>query len=206
MWPNSMHHRGPVPRRSVKPALAAALPLAMLFAACSPNMRDQPKYKPLAESKLFTDGRAAQPALPGTVARGHLKEDRRFFTGKVEAGLAGTVPLPVDRALLARGRERFGIFCTPCHGLVGDGNGMVIQRGFRQPPSFHIERLREAPDGHYFDVMTAGYGAMASYASRIPPRDRWAITAYIRALQLSQNARLEDVPAEQRSRLLEKAK
>jgi mono/diheme cytochrome c family protein len=190
--------------RPVRLTVAAALPLVLISAGCSPNMRDQPKYKSLAESKLFNDGRAAQPALPGTVARGHLKTDRRFFTGKAEAGLVGTVPLPVDRALLARGRERFGIFCTPCHGLVGDGNGMVVQRGLRQPPSFHIERLREAPDGHYFDVMTAGYGAMASYASRIPPRDRWAITAYIRALQLSQNAKLEDVPAEQRSRLLGK--
>jgi len=179
--------------------------LLLLFAACSPNMRDQPKYRSLAKSDIFPDGRASRQPVPGTVARGQLKTDQRFHTGRVSAGLVGSVPFPVDRQALERGRERFGIFCTPCHGLVGDGNGMVVQRGFRRPPSFHIDRLREAPDGHYFDVITNGYGAMASYASRIPPRDRWAITAYVRALQVSQNARLEDVPAEERQ-LLERTR
>ncbi len=185
--------------------LATIALLLLICAACSPNMRDQPRYKSLAKSDFLEDGRASRPAVPGTVARDHLKTDRRFYEGKVAAGLAGNVPFPVDRQVLERGRERFGIFCTPCHGLVGDGNGMIVQRGFRRPPSFHIDRLREAPDGHYFDVITNGFGAMVSYASRIPPRDRWAITAYVRALQLSQNAGLDDIPAEERE-LLEKSK
>ena len=177
----------------------------ILLASCSPNMRDQPKYRSLAASDFFADRLASRPAVPGTVARDHLKTDQRYYTGKVAAGFAGNIPFAVDRQVLERGRERFSIFCTPCHGLAGDGNGMVVQRGFRRPPSFHIDRLREAPDGYYFDVITNGFGAMVSYASRIPVRDRWAITGYVRALQLSQNARLADVPAEER-RLLEKAR
>ncbi len=189
-------------RRSV---LATITLLPLICAACSPNMRDQPRYKSLVKSEFFEDGRASRPAVPGTVARDLLKTDQRFYEGKVAGGLAGNVPFQVDRRVLERGRERFGIFCTPCHGLVGDDNGMIVQRGFRRPPSFHIERLRDAPDGHYFDVITNGFGAMVSYASRIPPRDRWAITAYVRALQLSQNAGLDDIPAEERE-LLEKSK
>ena len=164
-------------------------------------MHDQPKYRPLAASKLFEDGRSARPLVEGTVARGQLREDELFYAGRSGKDLAKIFPFPVTREVLERGRERYNIFCTPCHSLLGDGNGMVVQRGFRRPPSFHIDRLREAPPGHFFDVMTNGFGAMPSYASRIPVKDRWAITAYIRALQLSQNATLADVPPERRAGL-----
>ena len=167
---------------------------------CRQDMHDQPKYKPLAASTFFADGKAARPQVPETVARGQLKMDRHFYTGRTGKELAATFPFPVTKEILARGQERFNIYCTPCHGLLGDGAGMVVERGFRRPPSFHIDRLREAPPGHFFDAITNGFGAMASYGSRIPPRDRWAIAAYIRALQLSQHAPLSDVPAEERSR------
>jgi cytochrome c553 len=165
-------------------------------------MGRQPKYKPLAPSAVFRDGRSGRPAVEGTVPRGGLRLDERFFRGRSGGNLVGTAPIRVNRQVLERGRDRFDVFCSPCHGHVGNGEGMVIQRGFRKPPSFHIDRLREVPDGYIFDVMTNGFGAMASYASRIPPDDRWAITAYIRALQLSQGARIEDVPDQERQRLL----
>jgi mono/diheme cytochrome c family protein len=164
-------------------------------------MHDQPKYKPLAASAFFEDGRSARPLVEGTVARGHLRADAHLYTGRIGNDLATTFPFPVTRAVLERGRERYAIFCTPCHGALGDGEGMVVKRGLRHPPSFHIERLREAPAGHYFDVITNGFGAMASYASRVPVEDRWAIIAYIRALQLSQHATLADVPEDQRKQL-----
>ncbi len=183
--------------------------LALLLSAsiaCSPDMSRQPRYKPLSESEFFNDGRSARPVLPDTVARGQLRTDERYYQGKVKGALVGTAPIPVTRKLLERGQERFNIFCTPCHGHLGDGDGMVVRRGFRRPPSYHIDRLREAPDGYLFDVISNGFGAMASYASRIPPQDRWAITAYIRALQLSQGAKLEDVPEEQRRQLLGEVK
>ena len=172
-----------------------------LLTACRQDMHDQPKYRPLAASKLFEDGRSARPLIGGTVARGQLREDELFHTGRSGQDLATVFPFPITREVIERGRERYNIFCTPCHSLLGDGNGMVVQRGFRRPPSFHIDRLREAPPGHFFDVMTNGFGAMASYTSRIPVKDRWAITAYIRALQLSQNATLADVPPERRAGL-----
>ena len=172
-----------------------------LLTACRQDMHDQPKYRPLAASKLFEDGRSARPLVEGTVARGQLRADELLYEGRSGEELAKIFPFPVTREVLERGRERYNIFCTPCHSLLGDGNGMVVQRGFRRPPSFHIDRLREAPPGHFFDVMTNGFGAMASYASRIPVNDRWAITAYIRALQLSQKAALADVPPESRAKL-----
>lgn len=167
-------------------------------------MYDQPKYEPMEASPFFRDGRSARAQVPGTVARGQLREDAHFYTGKMANGNpVAAFPFPVTRAVLERGRERYDIFCSPCHDRAGNGQGMVVQRGFRQPPSFHIDRLREAPAGHYYDVITAGYGAMYSYASRISPRDRWAIVAYIRALQLSQHATLEDVPEAVRKQLEE---
>jgi len=170
--------------------------------ACSPDMSRQPRYNPLATSDFYADGRSARPALEGTVARGRLRTDDRYYRGRVGGALVGNVPIPVTRDVLERGRERYQIFCTPCHDRTGTGNGIVVQRGFRQPPSFHLDRLRDAPDGHFFDVMTNGFGAMASYASRVDVGDRWAITTYIRALQLSQSARLEDVPEAEREKLL----
>jgi hypothetical protein len=164
-------------------------------------MHDQPRYEPFEASAFFADGRSVRPLVSGTVARGQLQTDAHFATGMVESKAADTLPFSVTRPLLERGQERYTIFCVPCHDSVGNGQGIIVQRGFRQPPSFHLERLREAPIGHFFEVMTNGFGAMADYATQIPPRDRWAIAAYIRALQLSQHATLTDVPAEVRQRL-----
>jgi mono/diheme cytochrome c family protein len=173
------------------------------MAGCRQQMSEQPRYNPLAASDFFADGMSARPLVEGTVARGGLRLDERYYEGKAGAKLVAEFPLPVTRELLERGRERFNIFCTPCHGALGYGDGIVVQRGFRAPPSYHIDRLRTAPPGHFFDVVTNGFGAMASYASRVPVRDRWAIIAYIRALQLSQQATLTDVPAAERPKLLE---
>lgn len=181
--------------------VSALIPLVVLMAACRQDMHDQPKYKPLSASALFEDGRSARPLVDGTVARGQLRDDDLLYTGRDGEEPAKRFPFPITSEVLERGRERYNIYCTPCHGVLGDGNGMVIQRGFRQPPPFHIDRLREAPPGHYFDVVTNGFGAMASYASRIPVKDRWAIIAYVRALQLSQNARLAEIPAADRAKL-----
>ncbi|HEX6738748.1 MAG TPA: cytochrome c [Vicinamibacteria bacterium] len=164
-------------------------------------MHDQPKYKPLARSQFFADGRAARPLPQGTVARGQLREDELLFTGKVGGAFGEKLPVAVDLALLQRGRERYGIYCTPCHGATGDGDGMVVQRGYRKPSSFHVDRLRNERAGYFFDVMTNGFGAMPDYAAQVSVNDRWAIVAYLRALQLSQHATLEDVPADQRAGL-----
>ncbi len=139
---------------------------------------------------------------PHTIPRGHLDEDTIFFTGKAEDGtLAASLPVPVTKDLLKRGQERFNIYCSVCHGAEGDGNGMIVQRGFPPPNSYHIDRLRQSPPGYYFNVITHGYGVMYSYASRVEPADRWAIVAYIRALQLARNGRLDDVPPDQRAKL-----
>ncbi len=186
--------------------LCLVLGLALMAGGCAPNMFKQPKNKPLSESDFFADGRAARLPVEGTVARGMLHTDERLYTGKTNGLFVGNLPLPVSRDLLMRGRERFDIFCSPCHGRVGDGSGMIVQRGLRRPPSYHIDRLREVPDGYLFDVITNGFGAMPGYASRIGAKDRWAITAYIRALQLSHASKLEDVPEAERSRLLEATK
>ena len=179
----------------------AILALVLLGLGCRQDMHDQPRYKPLAKSDFFGDGRSARHPVEGTVARGQLREDEHLHTGRVNGELAATFPLGVTAELLARGRDRYDIFCSPCHDRVGRGQGMVVQRGFRQPTSFHDERLRAALPGYYFDVMTNGFGAMSSYASQVPVRDRWAIAAYIRALQLSQHARLDDVPESERGSL-----
>jgi mono/diheme cytochrome c family protein len=161
-------------------------------------MHDQPKFIPLRSSDFFRDGRSARVPVEGTVARGHLRDDEHLFTGKVNGKLVEALPFPVTRELLERGQERYNIYCTPCHSRVGDGSGVIVQRGYRRPESFHVERLRQAPVGHYFDAMTRGFGAMPDFASQISPPDRWAIAAYIRALQLSQHATLADVPESER--------
>jgi len=184
-------------------ALASVWLLLLLAVGggCNQMMNDEPRYKPLASSDFFSQGQSARPQVPGTIAHGHLRLDAAFYTGRVNGSLVDTFPIPITRARLARGQERFDIFCSPCHGRLGNGDGMVVERGFRPPPSYHSDRLRAAPVGHFFDVMTNGYGSMPSYASRVPPLDRWAIAAYIRALQRSQEATLADVPDDQRRRL-----
>jgi hypothetical protein len=183
--------------------------ICLLLVGCRRDMQDQPKYKPYRESTFFDDGKSARQPIEGTVARGSLKEDSQLYTGRTGPGPSSFVevfPLPITQELLDRGEERFNISCSPCHGRLGDGEGMVVKRGFRQPPSFHIDRLRRAPVGYFFDVMTNGFGAMPDYASQINARDRWAIVAYLRALQLSQNATISDVPPDERDRLGEKDK
>jgi mono/diheme cytochrome c family protein len=177
--------------------------LTSVLSACRQDMHDQPKLEPLEKNNFFADQRASRPLVEGTVARGQLRIDEHFYTGKVNGELVTTLPFAATKEVLERGRERYNIFCAPCHDRVGSGNGMIVQRGFRKPPSFHLERLREMPIGHYFDVMTNGFGTMYSYSDRISPKDRWAIAAYIRVLQLSQNAALTDVPQEQRRKLTE---
>jgi mono/diheme cytochrome c family protein len=170
---------------------------AAVLAGCRQDMHDQPRYKSLAKSDFFPDLRAARPPVEGTVARGQLHEDTYFYSGKIGANPGDYMPFPVTTEVMARGRERFNIYCAPCHSQLGDGKGMIVQRGFQPPPSYHTERLRKAPLGYFFDVMTNGFGAMPDYASQVTPRDRWCIVAYIRALQLSQNASAADVPAGQ---------
>jgi mono/diheme cytochrome c family protein len=182
-------------------ALLCALPVAALAFGCRQDMHDQPKYEPYEKSEFFADGRAMRPPVEGTVARGQLRDDTRLHAGKEGAAFVAAIPIPVDEKLVRRGQERFGIYCTPCHGERGMGNGMIVQRGYRTPASFHEDRLRAQPDGYYFDVMTNGFGVMPDYASQVTVKDRWAIVAYIRALQVSQNATLDDVPPAERSRL-----
>jgi mono/diheme cytochrome c family protein len=179
-------------------ALAAGSLAAL---ACRQDMHDQPKYKPFRRSDFFGDERSARPLVEDTVARGQLREDAAYFTGKQGTTPIDQLPVPVTPALLARGQERFTIYCTPCHGQTGRGDGMVVQRGYRRPPSFHIDRLRNEKAGYFYDVMTSGFGAMPDYATQVAPGDRWAIVAYIRALQISENARLDDVPADRRAEL-----
>lgn len=166
----------------------------LLLAGCRQDMHDQPRFKPLEESDFFADLRSARTPVEGTVARGEVYEDSYFYTGKIGANPGNYMPaeVPVNEQTLDRGRQRFNIYCAPCHSRLGDGNGMIVQRGYRHPPSYHDQRLRQAPLGYFFDVMTNGFGAMPDYASQIPPRDRWCIVAYIRALQLSQSATAAD--------------
>lgn len=177
------------------------LPLLVLAAGCRQDMHDQPKYKPFRGSDFFGDRRSARPLPEGTVARGHLREDAHLHTGRVNGQLADTFPFPVTEAVLARGRDRYGIYCTPCHGLAGYGDGMVVARGYRKASSFHVDRVRAEPPGYFYDVIANGFGAMPSYAAQIGVEDRWAIVAYVRALQLSQHATLGDVPPEKRAQL-----
>jgi mono/diheme cytochrome c family protein len=174
----------------------ALLSVLVVFAGCSQQMAKQPKYLPLSPSSFFPDGRSARPLVEGTVPHGSVAEDYLNVPKDSNA-----FPFPVTEEILVRGRDRFNIYCSVCHGLLGDGDGMIVRRGFRRPPSYHIVRLRQAPVGHFYDVITNGFGAMPDYAAQIPPRDRWAIIAYIRALQLSQNVPVEELPAEGRRQL-----
>ena len=177
--------------------------LTLFLAGCSRlDMQDQPKYKPQRPSEFFADGRSGRPEVEGTVARGSLFEDVAYYTGKDAKGddLA-EFPIAVDKAFIERGQQRYDVYCSPCHGRIGNGLGMIVRRGLKQPPSYHIDRLRNAPIGHFYDVMTNGYGAMLNYASQVQPRDRWAIAAYIRALQYSQNANVNDLSQEARAKV-----
>jgi len=178
-----------------------ALSLTFLTACDMQDMYQGPKYTPLEPSESFNDGRSARPLEPDTVAQGQLRTNTLFYAGKSGGKEAAILPMPLTVELLKRGEERYNIYCAPCHDRVGNGNGMIVQRGFRPPASFHIQRLREAPIGHFYDAMSKGFGAMADFSGQITPEDRWAIAAYIRALQLSQHATLADVPMEQRQKL-----
>ncbi|MGH9326072.1 MAG: c-type cytochrome [Terriglobia bacterium] len=165
-------------------------------------MHIEPRYNPESPSSVFADGRSERPVVPGTVARGHLRTDELLYTGMINGKMADVFPFPITKKDLARGQQRFNIYCTPCHDYTGSGVGMIVRRGFPAPPSYHNPKMIAMPVSHYFEVMTNGYGTMYSYASRVSVRDRWRIAAYIRALQLSQNATLSDVPASERLKLL----
>ena len=200
--------------------------------ACRQDMHDQPKYRPLRASDFFPDGQSARPLVAGTVARGQLREDLQYYTGKTAKfgitrlgsntsslpasepvqpgapslfsalkGYVTTFPFPITREVLDRGQDRYNVFCTPCHDRVGTGQGMVVRRGYRRPPSFHMDRLRQAPAGYFFDVITNGFGAMPDYAAQILPEDRWAVVAYLRALQLSQYVPVSEIPLQKQAQL-----
>jgi len=183
------------PVRKILPALLA---LIFVTAGCRIDMHVQPYYRPLTKSDFFADGRSSRLPVDGTVARGDLRDDTYFYTGKVNGNLGDTMPYPLTKEVLDRGRDRFNVYCTPCHGRVGDGNGFIPSRGLRHPPSYHSDRLRKVPLAYFFDVMTNGFGVMQDYSAQIPPRDRWAIAAYVRALQLSQNVNSAELPAGQK--------
>ena len=182
-------------------AVLLVLASALLLSACRRDMQDQPRFRPFRATTFFADGRSARPLVPGTVARGHLEEDDHLYRGQVDGKPAETFPFEVTAQILARGRERYDIFCAPCHGRVGDGDGAVVERGMRRPVSFHAERLRKASPGSFFDAITNGFGAMFDMKDRISAEDRWAIVAYVRALQRSQSASLDDAPQAERERL-----
>lgn len=182
-------------------SVIAILPLLFLMAACRQDMQDQPKYKPLGANRFFADGRDARPTPAGTIARDELNNTDAFHTGSANGEFLDTIPLKVDLQLLRRGQERFDIYCSPCHGRTGDGNGMVAQRGFKIPADLHTDRLRSVPPGYIYQVIKNGYGAMGDYGDQIPVNDRWAIVAYVKALQLSRDAPLNDVPEAQRGHL-----
>jgi len=190
-------------RRSIAGTLVL---LALFTTACSQNgslqiMANQPRYDPLSPSNFFPNGMSAQPVISDTVAFRQAMTDTLLYNGTTKGARATTFPFPITREVMLRGQERYNIYCTPCHGVIGDGQGIIAQRGFCCPASFHTDTLRNAPVGHFFDVITNGFGRMPSYASQIAARDRWAIIAYVRALQLSQNATLDDVPPEERNQL-----
>ena len=171
----------------------------VLLAGCSlkQDMALQPKNRPLSPSDFFSDGRSERPLVENTVARGSFVNEALFV-----AKDANDFPLPITQELLERGEGRYKIFCTPCHGLQGDGNGMVVMRGMKHPPTFHQDRLRQSPNGYFYDVITNGFGAMYGYSAQINPRDRWAIVAYVRALQLSRNAKIAELPADVREKVM----
>lgn len=181
--------------------LALCLAAAFAVAGCRQDMHDQPKYKAQAQSDFFADQRAGRPLVAGTVARGFLRADTMTYTGRVNGQLTGVFPFPITQTVMERGRERYDIFCAPCHSRTGWGDGLVVRRGYRRPPSFHDDRLRAMAVGHFYSVITNGFGAMPDYAQQVSPEDRWAIVAYIRALQRSHQGTLADVPSAERARL-----
>jgi mono/diheme cytochrome c family protein len=182
--------------------LAAALVSSLgLLTGCHRDMRDQHKYRGFRESSFFADKRSIRPAVPGTIPVGYLKADTLLYTGKIGGKPADMFPFTVDRAVLERGRDRYNIYCSPCHDFTGSGNGMIVQRGHRKPPSFHDWRLRHAPAGYIFDVITNGFGVMYDYSYQLRPADRWAVVAYVRTLQAAAQGSLADVPADQRATL-----
>jgi mono/diheme cytochrome c family protein len=191
------------PRGASGALLSLAFVAVAAGAACRQDMHDQPKYKPFRQSELFEDQRSARPLVAGTVARGSLREDEVYFTGKQGKEFVAELPpgVKVTPELLARGQEQYQVFCTPCHGRTGRGDGMIVRRGFKAPPTYHSDRLRTMPIGYFYDVMTNGFGAMADYSAQVAPADRWAIAAYIRTLQYSQYAPATDVPADKRGEL-----
>ena len=174
--------------------LLSAVVCLVFVTGCRQDMHDQPKYRPLRASALFPDRSSARPLIEGTVARGTLQDDEALFTGKQMGFTVKELPFAIEAKDLDRGQERFNIFCAPCHDQTGNGRGMVVQRGYRQPPSLHIERLKTVDAGYIFDVITNGFGAMPDYKAQIDTRDRWRIVAYVRALQLSQSAAGADIP------------
>jgi mono/diheme cytochrome c family protein len=182
-------------------SLILLAPMVIGLAGCGNTLRqdmaNQPRQNPLSPSDFFPDGRSERPVVENTVVRGAVADDALFVAKESNA-----FPLQVNMELLERGQERYAIFCSPCHGLQGDGNGMVAIRGMKHPPSYHDERLRHEPNGYFYDVITNGFGAMYPYAAQIPPRDRWAIVAYLRALQLSRNAHVAELPAAEREKLM----
>ncbi len=179
----------------------AVLVVTMFVAGCRQDMHDAPRYEAFEANATFADNRASRTAPSGTVARGWLRDDEALYTGKVGGQVVDQFPFPIVAADLQRGQARFNIYCTPCHGKLGDGQGMVVQRGLREAASYHQDRLRQEKAGYLYDVITNGFGAMQGYAEQIPVRDRWLIVAYVRALQLSQHASLNDVPADKRAEL-----
>ena len=189
-------------RRPVAPSLwlrgSVAIALVLVAVACRQDMQDQPKYKPLAASRFFSDGKSARQLVEGTVP---FQPGGQAISPAADESKATALPFALTPQTLDRGQGRFNIYCSPCHGRLGYGDGMVVQRGFLAPPSYHIDRLRQAPVGHFYDVMTNGFGAMPSYADKVAPQDRWAVAAYIRALQLSQHATINDAPPEDRAKL-----
>ena len=197
------HCLGEIVLRRYQVRYLCLLLLALLLAGCTQRQRmaDQPKYETFDPSAFYQDGNSSRDLVPNTVARGLARTDVHLYEGMVDGEPATTYPFSITQEVLRRGQERYNIYCTPCHGYDGYGDGIVMQRGLSPPPSFHEERLRQVPPGYMYGVITNGIGAMYSYAARVNPEDRWAIVAYIQALQLSQNATIADVPAEERAAL-----
>lgn len=197
-----MPHTIPSTSRRSRAWVILVVAVALLLSSCGRNMYDQPKGEPNEATPFFADGSIARPLPEGTVSRERGGVDPAYFTGQGEGGMQLTeLPIELNAGLLRRGQERYDIFCTPCHSYDGSGNGMVVQRGFPRPTSFQSQRLLDAPVGYYYGAITNGFGRMYSYAARIPVEERWAIAAYVKALQLSQNANADDVPADVRSDL-----
>lgn len=193
--------RGTTRRAARTWPLAVGLASILAAGACRQDMHDAPRYDPLEASPVFANGASERPLVEGTVARGHLDADELLYTGKINGQVANVFPFAITAADMDRGQQRYNIYCAPCHDRTGDGNGMVVQRGYRQAASYHVDRLREAPVGYFFDVITNGFGNMPDYKAQIPPADRWRIIAYVRALELAHSATAADVPPDEMQKL-----